>query len=114
MEKCLKIFNALSNPTRLRIYLILAEGELCVCELTCALDMEQSRISHSLKVLREADLISGRSIGKWMFYSISTHPDYSWLAYGIKENARILKEDKERLIQCNKANLREKFQCRSC
>ncbi len=114
MEEYIKVFSALSDQTRLRIYMILAEGELCVCELTCALDMEQSRISHSLKVLKEAGLIFSRRIGKWMFYSIPSFPQHKWLARGIEENIEILKEDKKRLIQCKDENIREKFQCQPC
>jgi len=114
MEEYIKIFSALSDQTRLRLYMILAEGELCVCELTCALDMEQSRISHSLKILKEAGLICSRRIGKWMFYSLSSNHDNKWLSRGIKENIEILKEDKKRLIQCKDENIREKFQCQIC
>jgi len=94
--------------------MILAEGELCVCELTGALAMEQSRISHSLKILKEAELICSRRVGKWMFYSISSNQKYSWLSSGIKENLKILKEDIKRLKQCRDDNIREKYQCQIC
>ena len=114
MEEYLKIFSALSDQTRLRIYMILTAGELCVCELTCALDMEQSRISHSLKILRDAGLICSRKIGKWMFYSVSSYQGYNWLAQGIKKNLQILQEDQKRLIQCKKDKIREKFECQPC
>ncbi len=114
MEEYIKIFSALSDQTRLRIYMILTEGELCVCELTCALDMEQSRISHNLRVLKEAGLICSRRIGKWMFYSLPANQDNKWLSRGIKANIEILKEDKNRLIQCRDENIREKFQCQIC
>jgi DNA-binding transcriptional ArsR family regulator len=111
MKKYLKIFSALSDKTRLRLYMILSEGELCVCELTCALDMEQSRISHSLKVLKEAGLINSRKIGKWMFYSIQLNKDNKWLFREIKENIGILAKDKQMLAKCKDENIREKFQC---
>jgi ArsR family transcriptional regulator, arsenate/arsenite/antimonite-responsive transcriptional repressor len=114
MEKYIKIFSALSDQTRLRIYMILTEGELCVCELTCALNMEQSRISHSLKVLKEAKLINSRKIGKWIFYSINMHKDNKWLLHEIKKNIDILDEDKQRLTKCKDDNIREKFQCQIC
>lgn len=94
--------------------MILTEGELCVCELTCALDMEQSRISHSLKALREAGLINSRKVGKWMFYSLPSEMNYQWLACGIKENIAALKEDKRRLKKCRDDHIREKFQCQIC
>ncbi|MFW5872884.1 MAG: ArsR/SmtB family transcription factor [bacterium] len=114
MEEYIKIFTALSDQTRLRLYMILTEGELCVCELTCALDMEQSRISHSLKILKEAGLISSRRIGKWMFYFLPSNQDNKWLPRGIKENIEIMEEDKKRLVQCKDENIREKFQCQIC
>ncbi|MBN1223765.1 MAG: transcriptional regulator, partial [Candidatus Aminicenantes bacterium] len=57
MRQAIKIFKALSDPTRLRILMLLLEGELCVCELVFVLKMEQSRISHQLRILRDADLV---------------------------------------------------------
>jgi len=50
METAIKIFKALSDETRLRIYLLLLQGELCVCELETILNMEQSRISHIVRI----------------------------------------------------------------
>ncbi len=114
MEEYLKIFSALSDQTRLRIYMILAEGELCVCELTCALKMEQSRISHSLKILREAGLIISRKIGKWNFYSIPENKNRQWLFEGIMDNVQILQKDKKRLQRCKDINIREKCNCQIC
>jgi DNA-binding transcriptional ArsR family regulator len=56
MKDIVKIFKALADPTRLRITLLLVRRELCVCELMYVLDMEQSRVSHHMRVLREAGL----------------------------------------------------------
>jgi ArsR family transcriptional regulator len=111
MEKYIKIFSALADQTRLRLYMILLEGELCVCELTCIMDMEQSRISHSLRVLKEAGLINSRKIGKWMFYSIHLNKDNRWMSREIKKNIKILAKDKQMLAKCKDENIREKFQC---
>jgi len=60
MEATIKIFKALSDETRLHIYLLLLQSELCVCELVNILNMEQSRISHSLRILKEAELINNQ------------------------------------------------------
>jgi len=57
---------ALADPTRLRIALLLMEHELCVCELMFILKMEQSRISHQLRILRDADLIEDVRKGRWI------------------------------------------------
>jgi ArsR family transcriptional regulator len=46
------------------------EGELCVCEMTAALDEIQPKVSRHLAVIREAGLVRARREGTWMFYSI--------------------------------------------
>ena len=45
-------FKALADPTRLRILELLAEQEMCVCELMAALHLPQPLVSHHLRVLR--------------------------------------------------------------
>jgi len=71
MKKALKILKSLSDPTRLRIVILLMEKDLCVCELFFILKMEQSRISHQLRILRETDLVEDIRDGKWVIYRIS-------------------------------------------
>jgi len=70
MKEILKVFKALSDATRLRIVLLLAERDLCVCELVYILKMEQSRISHQLRILRDADLVEDVRDGRWIIYRI--------------------------------------------
>jgi ArsR family transcriptional regulator len=65
-------FGVLSDPTRLRaLMLIQAEGELCVCELTFALDESQPKISRHLALMREAGIVETRRAGTWMHYRIN-------------------------------------------
>jgi len=70
MEHLLKTFKALADPTRLRIILLLLERDLCVCELTYILKMSQSRVSHQLRILRDAGLAEDKRDGKWMIYAL--------------------------------------------
>ena len=73
MQDVIKKFRALSDQTRLRIFLLLAKGELCVCELKDVLGMEQSRISHNLRILKEAGLVRAErdpSDARWIYYQI--------------------------------------------
>lgn len=70
MKSLAKIFKALSDPTRLRIILLLLERELCVCELVFILKMEQSRVSHHLRILRDTDLVEDVREGRWIIYRI--------------------------------------------
>jgi ArsR family transcriptional regulator len=65
-------FIALADPTRLRSLLLLtAEDELCVCELTHALDESQPKISRHLAMLREAGIVSDRREGLWIHYRLN-------------------------------------------
>ncbi len=71
MKNTVIVFKALSDITRLRILLLLLQRELCVCELAAVLEMEQSRISHQLRVLRNAELVEDIRDGKWIIYRVA-------------------------------------------
>jgi ArsR family transcriptional regulator len=71
MNDLVTIFKALSDETRLRIIKLLEEGELCVCDITAALDMVQPKVSFHLSSLKEAGLIKDRKQGKWIHYSLN-------------------------------------------
>jgi len=75
----LKFYKALADDTRLRCLLLIAqEGELCVCELTQALDEVQPKISRHLAQLRNAGVLSDRRQGQWIFYQLSAVlPDWA-------------------------------------
>ena len=61
---------ALADPTRLRILAALRRGELCVCELSDALQVTQSTLSTHLQVIRDASLVRTRREGKWVYYAL--------------------------------------------
>lgn len=65
---------AISDPTRVRILLMLREGELCVCHITAGLGMSQSATSKHLAVLRGAGLVADRREGQWVYYRLETEP----------------------------------------
>ncbi len=68
------LFRALADETRLRcLALLVAEDELCVCELTHALGVSQPMISRHLANLREAGVVSDRRAGQWIHYRL--HPE---------------------------------------
>jgi ArsR family transcriptional regulator, lead/cadmium/zinc/bismuth-responsive transcriptional repressor len=64
------VFKSLSDPTRLRIVSLLAEGEFCVTDLATALEMEQSTISHQLRDMRAQRLVSFRREGQHVYYRL--------------------------------------------
>ena len=73
------VFDVTSDPTRRRILaLLLVEGELCVCELMCALDDIQPKVSRHLSVMRDAGLVTMRREGTWVYYRIASSQP-AWL-----------------------------------
>lgn len=63
----LKVFG---DSTRIRIIFVLCQSEMCVCDIARLLNMTQSAISHQLRVLKQARLVSSRREGKTIFYSL--------------------------------------------
>ena len=64
-------FRALSDETRLRcVALIQQYEELCVCELSYALNLAQPKISRHLAILKAAKILQIRRDGQWIFYSL--------------------------------------------
>jgi ArsR family transcriptional regulator len=63
-------FRALSDPTRVRMVSLLANAELCVCDLAAALGMSQSAVSHQLRTLRDLRLVRWRRDGRQIFYAL--------------------------------------------
>jgi len=66
-----RAFAALSDPARLRILSMLASaeaGEICACDLVAPVGRSQPTVSHHLKVLSEAGLITGDKRGRWVWY----------------------------------------------
>lgn len=66
-----RLLKSLANETRLKMLRLLNEREMCVCELTVALDLTQPTASHHLNILENMKLIRDRKEGKWVFYSVS-------------------------------------------
>lgn len=65
-------YKCLADETRLRsLLLIQQEAELCVCELTAALDEIQPKVSRHLAQLRKCGLLLDRRQGQWIFYRIN-------------------------------------------
>jgi ArsR family transcriptional regulator len=67
------VFKALGDPVRLRLLSLIAShagGEACVCDLTGEFDVSQPTISHHLKVLREAGLLTSERRANWVYYRV--------------------------------------------
>ncbi len=65
-----EFFKVFGDSTRVRILFALHHSELCVCDLSALLSMSQSAISHQLRILKNARLVSSRREGKVVYYSL--------------------------------------------
>lgn len=91
----------LADATRARIALLVTrEKELCVCELTCALEVSQPKISRHLALLRESGLLADRRKGQWVYYRLHPElPDWvnNMLTTMLDANQDWLAENRQRL-----------------
>jgi ArsR family transcriptional regulator len=74
-EQIAPLLKALADPVRLRLMSLIAShqgGEACACDLNDAFDLSQPTISHHLKVLHEAGLLSRDKRGVWVYYRADT------------------------------------------
>ena len=66
-----ELFKVFGDSTRIRILYVLFEKDVCVCDIAEALNMTQSAISHQLRILKQAKLVSARRDGKSVIYSLA-------------------------------------------
>ena len=67
-----KFFKAISDANRVKIMELLKDGELNVSEICNHFEMKQPSISHHLNILKNADIVKDRKIGKEVFYYLNT------------------------------------------
>jgi ArsR family transcriptional regulator len=70
MSDIVTTFKALADETRLRVLKLLGSGELCVCEIAAALDLEQPRLSFHLRILKQAGIVLVRRQERWILYRL--------------------------------------------
>jgi len=107
MEQLVQFFKALSDETRLRIMMLLTQGELCVCDLMFVLDEPQSKVSRHLAYLKYSGLTKSKRAGVWMHYWLKEPADdiHKVQINFLKEKLTHLPEfraDKEKLLEMKK------------
>ena len=63
-------FSILGDPTRVRIVDVLAEGELCVCDIAAEIGISESAVSHQLRLMRGMRIVRGRREGRSVYYTL--------------------------------------------
>lgn len=98
-----ELFKCLADETRLRTALLIAmERELCVCELTAALEEAQPKVSRNLGLMRNCGLLQDRRSGQWVYYRLDPQlPE--WVTRTLQQtliaNIDWLRPDVQRLWQ---------------
>src|SRR5205085_4544038 len=111
MEHLLAALRAVAEPTRLRLVVLCARGELTVSELTQILGQSQPRVSRHLKLLCEANLLHRFREGSWVFYRSIDRGDSAQFAEGVASLADASMEpfqsDRRRLQSVRRARQEE-------
>lgn len=71
MQDFLSLTKALSDETRVRALLSLAQGELCVCQIIGLLGLSPSTVSKHMSLLQQAGLVRRRKEGRWAYYRLA-------------------------------------------
>jgi len=73
-ERVARVFKALGDPTRVRLLSLIAAGaggEACICDLTEPVGLSQGTVSHHMKLLAEAGLVTREQRGKWAYFALN-------------------------------------------
>ena len=116
MFKILNITKALSDENRVRALMMLAGGELCVCQIIEMLGLAPSTVSKHMSILRQAGLVETRKEGRWIYYRLAdskalrSHEILSWLERYLKNDKRVL-DDAKQLRRMQKMSKDELCEC---
>ncbi len=108
LNQILSLFDCLSNSLRLKVFRLLLENDLCVCELQMLLQVEQSRLSHQLRLLRLGGLIEAKGEGRWSVYSVRPEWKEHALIKALKNSLPLGEDEKKSLLQLSQRSPRLK------
>jgi len=107
MIKTVNILSGLANENRLRLFLVLLDRDFCVCELQEILNMEQSRLSHQLRILKFYGLVEAKQDGRWIVYSVSEEVRKNPVVQSIKDSTELSPSMKEKIPQVRIRGIRQ-------
>ncbi|MGJ0390412.1 ArsR/SmtB family transcription factor [Microbacterium sp. CGR1] len=73
-ERIARLFKALGDPTRIRLLSLISSaegGEACICDLTDPVGLSQGTVSHHMKLLADAGLVTREQRGKWAYFALA-------------------------------------------
>ena len=116
MLEILNITKALSDENRVRALMMLADGELCVCQIIEMLGLAPSTVSKHMSILRQAGLVETRKEARWIYYRLAdgeaqpVSEILNWLQRHLKNDKRIL-DDLKQLQRMQKMTKDELCEC---
>jgi ArsR family transcriptional regulator, arsenate/arsenite/antimonite-responsive transcriptional repressor len=119
MREFMNITKALADPTRVRVLLALRHQELCACQITELFGLAQSTMSKHFYLLKQADLISSRKNGRWVYYALpgseaspAVQAALDWVERSLTDDPRIAEDRKnlKKVLKCDPTDLCRK-QC---
>ncbi len=84
LDRLASTYKVLGDPTRLKIVMALAGGEMCVCDLAAFLGLSESAVSHQLRRLKDLALVKNRREGPVLYYSLDDEHVASLLKVGLE------------------------------
>lgn len=99
--RTINILAGLANENRLRLFLALLEKDFCVCELQALFGLEQSCLSHQLRLLRFYGLVKSEKEGRWVTYSIPEEVRNNPVIQAIKQSTQLPPWLREKIFQVN-------------
>lgn len=73
-ERVAATFKALGDATRVRLLSLIAAGdggEACICDLTDPVGLSQATVSHHMRILADAGLVTRDQRGRWAYYALA-------------------------------------------
>lgn len=117
MQQFMAITKALSDENRVRVLLMLREGELCLCQIIEVLGLAPSTVSKHVELLRRAGLVSRRKEGRWHYYQLAgrgappaIRDAIRWSLKSLEPEA-IIKADAAKLCSVRNTDLEELAEC---
>lgn len=107
-QKFISLTRALSDPTRVRMLLVLRRRELCVCQITALFGLAPSTVSKHLSVLQQAGLVRSRKSDRWVYYRLPdrTAPvvvrealDWVWKSVSNTDEAALVRERLSKILK---------------
>lgn len=112
MNQLINVFKILSDETRLRIVVLLAQQELCVCQLCGILDVSQPKVSKNLSKLRDMNLVIDERKEKFVYYKLKT--DNAVLTNTIDNILKGMEEYPQLITDKNRLKDKEKYLNQCC